>query len=135
VSPDQTSNRPGHEITEYLLWHALPNLFRLLWFALSRLYFTIGSLARWVFDLDDSRLRELGHKDYFKEKKSRDERVTRRVEIFGYGFGGLIIVVFLIWLFVPGWAMWLLLAGVMLILVMVGRAGFHPSALGIWHEG
>lgn len=117
--------RAAHTVGWHL-WHALPNLLRLIWFALVGLYYLIGSLAVWVFDPVGDRLSELNNQDYFKEKKSHDNRVECRAKVLGYGFGAFLAVVLMIYVLVPRWVSWLLLASVVIILAVIGRPKDKP---------
>ncbi len=108
------------------LWHAPENLIRVLGFALRGLGLVIAGLAKWVFDLDGGRLQELSHEEYFKEKKLRDERRTKRGKIAAWGLGGFLVVVAMVRLEAPTWVSWLLIVAAVITLALIGRPQDKP---------
>jgi S-DNA-T family DNA segregation ATPase FtsK/SpoIIIE len=107
------------------LWHAPMNALRVLWFAACGLFYIVGSIWVWTFDLHSPK-QEFTSEEYVKLNQNRERRLSQRGQVVGYGAGTIGLVGLIVWWATPPWVSWGLLVAVVIVLALVGRPRDKP---------
>jgi DNA segregation ATPase FtsK/SpoIIIE, S-DNA-T family len=112
-------------IVGWHLLHAPANALRVLWFAACGLFYIVGNIWVWTFDLHSPK-QEFTNEEYVKLNQNRERRLSQRGQVVGYGAGAIGLVGLIVWWATPPWASWGLLVAVVVVLALVGRPRDKP---------
>jgi S-DNA-T family DNA segregation ATPase FtsK/SpoIIIE len=107
------------------LLHAPANALRVLWFAACGLFYIVGNVWVWTFDLHSPK-QEFTNEEYVKLNQNRERRLSQRGQVVGYGAGAIGLVGLIVWWAAPPWVSWGLLVAVVIVLALVGRPRDKP---------
>ena len=99
--------RAAHTVGWHL-WHAPANALRVLWFAACGLFYIVGGVWVWTFDLHSPK-QEFTNEEYVKLNQNRERRLSQRGKVVGYGAGAIGLVGLIVWWATPPWVSWGLL--------------------------
>ena len=120
--------RAAHIVGWHLL-HAPANALRVLWFAACGLFYIVGSIWVWTFDLH-SPTQEFTNEEYVKLHQNKERRLSQRGKVVGVGLGIVVLVAAMVWWSTPHWISWGFLAGLIIVLALVGRPRDKPLLVG-----